>query len=186
MAREGACGGTSATAPARVAARAAAGGAAIALMLALGGCGGSGAPKLKEPCEVKALAAAASALAVKPAAVKMTVSTGSNGSPQCRYAAGGRAIVANIDVTPQAYFIVERTAIEASQQFAPIPQATLPVEVDHVGLEAFWFPAFKQFETTDGVRVIQVTVDWSVSQARERAVGTAVGRTYLGKLHPPP
>ena len=174
----GARGGTSAVAPALI---------ALALGLALGGCGGSGAPKLKEPCEAKALAAAASALAVKPTAVKTTVSTGSNGSPQCSYAAGGRAIVANIDLTPQAYFIVERTAIEASQQFAPIPQATLPVEVDHVGLEAFWFPAFKQFETTDGVRVIQVTVNWSgVSQARERAVGTAVGRTYLGKLHPPP
>ena len=175
MVGAGARGGTSVAAP-----------ALIALTVALSGCGSS-ARAFTAPCQARGLAAAATALAAKSAAVKMTVSTGSNGSPQCTYAAAGRAIVANIDATSQAYFIVERTAIEASQQFAPIPQATLPVEVDHVGLEAFWFPAFKRFETTDGVSVIQVTVDWpGVSQAREKAVGTAVGRTYLGKLHPPP
>jgi hypothetical protein len=158
--------------------------APVVLALALAACGSS-APALKAPCQANARAAVARTLGVKTVSAKE--STGSNGSPQCTYAAGGRSVVANINVTPQAYFIVERTAVEASQQFAPIPAAKLPVQVDHVGLEAFWYPAFDQFETTDGVRVIQVTVTVpGASRARLIAIGKAAATPYLGKLHPPP
>ncbi len=173
MRATGACGGLSAAAP-------------VACALILAGCGSS-APKLKVPCQTRARAIAAQALGVKVDAVSATASTGSNGSPQCTYLAGRRSIVANLNVTPQAYFIVERTAVEASQQFAPIPASKLPVQVPHVGLEAYWYPAFSQFETTDGDRVIQVTVSIpGARQARLIAVGTAIARPYLGKLHPPP
>lgn len=184
MRRAGARGGGFGAPPAlRASARLVAAGS---VAVALAACGSSGRT-LKAPCQARALAAAATALGSQPGAVSARTSTGSNGSPQCTYAVAGRSVVANVDVTPQAYFIVERTAIEASQQFAPIPQAALPVSIDHVGLEAFWFPAFRQFETTDGVRVIQVTVAVpGAGRARMIAIGQAVARTYLGTLHPPP
>ncbi len=145
------------------------------------------APALRTPCQVTARAVVAHLFKVPAGRVSVAASTGNNGSPQCTYASGRRSVVANIDVTPQAYFIVERTAVEASQQFAPIPASKLPVQVPHIGLDAYWYPAFSQFETTDGVRVIQITVTIPrARQAREIAVGAAVSRPYLGKLHPPP
>jgi hypothetical protein len=160
--------------------------APVLCAVAVGACGSSGAA-LKAPCQTGARAVVARELGVAPAKVSAVESTGSNGSPQCTYAAWRRSVLANINVTPQAYFIVERTAVEASQQFAPIPASKLPVQVPHIGLDAYWYPAFSQFETTDGVRVIQITVTIPrARQAREIAVGAAVSRPYLGKLHPPP
>jgi hypothetical protein len=149
--------------------------APVVIALALAACG-SNKPALKPPCQTNARAAAAAALGVP--SVSANASTGSNGSPQCTYAAGRRSVVANINVTPQAYFIVERTAVEASQQFAPIPASKLPVQVPHIGLDAYWYPAFSQFETTDGVP--------GATRARLIAIGKAAARPYLGKLHPPP
>ena len=115
------------------------------------------------------------------------MSIGNNGSPQCTYALGRRSIVVNVDTGPQPYFILERTAVEAAQQFATVRTTPLPVHVGGIGLDAFWFPAASQFLTTDGVRLVAVTVTVpGARQARLSALGKAVARPYLGKLVQPP
>ncbi|MEA2145454.1 MAG: hypothetical protein QOG59_1041, partial [Solirubrobacteraceae bacterium] len=56
-----------------------------------------------------------------------------------------------------------------------------------IGLDAFWFPAVSQFMTTDGVRLVAVTVTVpGARQARLSALGKAVARPYVGKLVQPP
>jgi hypothetical protein len=167
-------------------------GAAALCAVALCACGGSSAPTpkaptLKAPCQTRARAIVAQLLGVGATAVSAAVSTGNNGSPQCTYAAGRRSLLVNVDTTPQPYFILERTAVEAAQQFATVRTTPLPAHVGGIGLDAYWFPALNQFMTTDGVRLIAVTVSVpGATQARRIAAGKAVARPYLGRLVQPP
>jgi hypothetical protein len=161
-------------------------------------CGGSGSgpgaspparPRaaLKAPCQARARAVVAHVFGVGATAVSVRMSIGNNGSPQCTYGAGRRSIVVNVDTGPQPYFILERTAVEAAQQFATVRTTPLPVHVGGIGLDAFWFPVARQFLTTDGVRLVAVTVSVpGARQARLSALGKAVARPYLGKLVQPP
>jgi hypothetical protein len=162
-------------------------------------CGGSGsgsrastavrraAAGLKSPCQARARAVVAHAFGLGETAVSARMSIGNNASPQCTYAQGRRSIVVNVDTGPQPYFILERTAVEAAQQFATVRTTPLPVHVGGIGLDAFWFPAASQFMTTDGVRLVAVTVTVpGARQARLSALGKAVARPYLGKLVQPP
>ena len=59
-----------------------------------------------------------------------------------------------------------------------------PVSVSGLGLDADWFPAQKQLMSTDGKRLITVTVDWhGVPAARKRAVARAALTPYLQPKH---
>jgi hypothetical protein len=91
-------------------------------------------------------------------------------------------VVAIVDSSPQPYFRLERTVVEATQQFssAPLP---MPVHIGGLGLDADWFPQPRQIETTDGRRLITVGVVWHGVPTRRRiALAKVIARTYLGPL----
>ena len=94
-------------------------------------------------------------------------------------------MVANVDTAPQAYQRLERTIVEAGQQFGVSRGFTPPVHVAGLGLDASWFPDQTKLMTTDGGRLVSVVISWrGVSQARRQALAKAVARPYLGKLQP--
>ncbi len=157
----------------------------VALVLA--GCGGHSKPvrhAAAGPCSATARAAVSTALGVPGAGVTAKASIGNNAYPQCVFRAvlpdGGRvSATANVDTGPQPYFVLERTEVEASQVFTANRLYPAPTPVK-LGLEAWWFPANVQLMTTDGVRLITLTVDWhGVKQSQRRAFAIAVARTYL-------
>jgi hypothetical protein len=155
----------------------------------LTGCGSSSRRVAKRGppavCAPAARTATASSLSVAPGTIAASTSTGNNGSPQCTFkaqtAAGARVrLVANVNSGPQPYFILERTAIEASQQFGTGGFSNAAVPVSGLGIDAYWFAGTTQLMSTDGVRLITVTVSWhGVTQRQRRALATAVSRTYL-------
>jgi hypothetical protein len=131
-----------------------------------------------------------SAVSVPVAGVTAAAGEGSNAQPECRFSARLTSsqrvkVVANVDSAPQAYFRLERTIVEAGQQFGAVRTFAAPVHVPHLGLDASWFPDQDQLMTTDGHRLITVTVSWRAVKARRRiSLAAAVARRYLGKLDP--
>lgn len=56
--------------------------------------------------------------------------------------------------------------------------------VPGMGLDADWFPDRTELMTTDGARLISVTVSWpGAKESRARALAEALARTYLGPAH---
>lgn len=137
-------------------------------------------------CLPSAVDAVARYISVSPGSIALAKQTGNNAMPQCslraRPAHGHRIhLIANIYDGPQPYFVLERTAVEATQQFTSKRMIAAPVSVTGLGLDADWFPAQKQLMSTDGKRLITVTVDWrGVPVARQRAVARAALAPYLG------
>jgi hypothetical protein len=126
-------------------------------------------------------------LGVGEAGVAARVTTSSQATPECDLRVmlhGGRAVrlATTLDSSPQPYTRLERTVVEASQQFSAAPLA-MPQNVTHLGLDADWFPGESQLMTTDGHRLITVTVQWrAASERRRRALGEATARAFLGRL----
>ena len=160
----------------------------------LAGCGGgktTSQPPAAKPHEAKApdvcrpaaQAVIASRLGHAQAAVTGKQGTGNNGMPQCTFRAAGKvAITANVDTAPQAYFRLERTVVEETQQFATKREVAPAQHVGGLGLDADWFPPVKQLMTTDGKQFLTITVRWPKSSvARQRALAASVARTYLAK-----
>jgi len=106
---------------------------------------------------------------------------------QCTYGArvgdGRRVVVTvNVDTGAQAYFRLERTVVEASQVFSTVRLIAAPQQVPGIGLDADWFPAERQLMTTDGRRLLTVSVGWGgATESRRRALVEAVVRPYLGR-----
>lgn len=165
---------------------------AAAGVAACGGSGGGNGPvriSARAPCQVKVIEAVARFLAVSPAKVGDAPSKGSNGMPQCSMTArpaGGHTVkvIANVELTPSAYFIVERTIVEASQIFSSQRLSPAPVSIPGLGLEASWFPAEQWLIATDGHRVLTTSVDWTgARQSRKIALAERVTRPYLHTPH---
>lgn len=172
--------------------------APIGVVLLLGGCGhsapaghsaakrGSTAPDI---CPGGSLDVMARFLSVQTNAIATAISTGNDAAPQCSFTTrlrGGRRVVviANVDVAPSPYFVLERTIVEASQVFGSTRVSPAPVSVTGLGLDAAWFPAEAHLMTTDGTRLITTSVDWpGASQKREIALARAVSRPYLKTPH---
>jgi hypothetical protein len=142
------------------------------------------------PCRPSVLDVTARFLHVSPAGVTTAVGTGNDGNPQCTYTTrvrGGRRVSLNADVYsgPQAYFVLERTIEEAAQPFGPTRLSPAPQAVNGVGLVASWFPNRDQLMSTDGLKIITITVAWpGASVGREIAVASAISRPYLKVLTP--
>jgi hypothetical protein len=172
----------------------------VGCVLLVAGCGGSSTPA-KRPaaerhraapptlCEPKVLDALARFLSVPTAKITTRQSVGNDAEPQCTFvthvAGGGRvSVVANVGVEVGAYFILERTEVEASQMFAPTRLSPAPQAVPRLGLEADWFPAETHLMATDGTRLVTTTVNWrGASQTRKTALATVVTRPYLKTPH---
>jgi hypothetical protein len=164
---------------------------------ALVGCGSSGSstsqttarvaakPAAPPLCLPKAEVALSRFVGVHASEITNSPGKGDNAEPQCtlkvRLTDGRRmSVVANLDSSPQPYFRLERTAVEATQQFSVTRNVAAPQTIKGLGKDADWYPAEQQLQTTDGVRLITVTVTWhGVSQGRRRALAVAVARPYL-------
>jgi hypothetical protein len=161
--------------------------ASSALVLAtflLGGCGQS---TVGYPCLPRARAVVARVFGVAAARVSMAVSTGGNAMRQCTFTAAPRGargvrVTVNVDTGAQAYFRLERTVVEASQVFSTVRLIAAPQQVPGIGLDADWFPAEQQLMTTDGRRLLTVSVGWGgASESRRRALAEVVVGPYLGR-----
>jgi hypothetical protein len=163
---------------------------ACAVALAFAGCGSSArstthaaAKPRSTVCLPAARVVVARSLSVSAGALSAARGTSSEAVPQCVFRAPRAKVVAIVDSGAQAYFRLERAVVEASQQFSAVRLEPAPVHVGGLGLDADWFPKEKQLETTDGVRLITVTVNWNgVPKARQIALAKATARTYLGPL----
>jgi hypothetical protein len=124
---------------------------------------------------------------VNPGGVVGVATTSNSDVPECDYTVSARhlKLAVTLDSEPQAYFRLERTAVEASQQFGTVRVEPAPEAIVGLGLDAWWFPGERKVMTTDGVRLITVSVRWpEVGKDRERALGKSVARVFLGPLHP--
>jgi hypothetical protein len=136
-------------------------------------------------CRPDARTAIAGFLAVAPGSIAVAASTGNNAMPQCSYTVrvpGHRRVqaIANVNTGPQPYFVLERTAIEAAQEFTATRLVAAPEAVTKLGIEADWFPAETQLMATDGLRLITVSISWPhTPQSRQRALAKALTRIYL-------
>jgi hypothetical protein len=155
------------------------------LAAVLGGCGQA---KRASVCLPGARAAMARFLAVSPRTIAGRASVASNGMPQCGLTvqtngASRVSVVANVDSAPQAFFRLERTAVEAAQNFTSPRVVAPPQRITGLGLDADWFPSGQQLMTSDGDRLITVTVGWrGASASRKRELAEVVARPYLGPL----
>jgi hypothetical protein len=169
----------------------------LPVALALGGCGGSARtakPHAHRAAQAPVCAPAASAavarfLGVGEAGVSARVTTSSQATPECDLRVmehGGRVVrvATALDSSPQPYFRLERTVVEASQQFSSV-KLPFPQHIAHLGLDAAWFPGPGQVMTTDGHRLVTVTVKWPDAPARRRrALAEATAKRFLGPLDP--
>jgi hypothetical protein len=139
-------------------------------------------------CVASARPALASHLELPASAVSQAVSRGNNDMPQCLLTArrpAGRPVqvTVNLDNGPQPFFRLERTAVEASQQFGTERLYAAPQLIMGLGLDADWFPDGNFTETTDGTKLITVTVAWpGSSQAQRRALSVAIAHRFVGRL----
>jgi len=130
----------------------------------------------------------ARSLAVRASTIAAAASSGGNAMPQCSFTTsiphGTRIVVTmNVDTAPQPYFRLERTIVESAQIF-PSRLSPAPIAVTGLGLDAAWFPAETHLMSTDGTRLVTVTIDWPrASQNREIALARAVTRQYLKTPH---
>lgn len=89
-------------------------------------------------------------------------------------------VTANVDTSPSPYYRLERTAIETTQVIGPSRELPAPSPVPGLGLEAYWFPTQIQLMSTDGVRLVTVSVNWpGAKEGRELTLAVAVSKTYL-------
>ncbi len=176
-------------------------GAAVAIVglltgLALVGCGASSRssatsakaaarPKRPPVCEPAAGIEIARYAGIGASALKARATTGSNSEPECHFRGPRVSVVVNIDSSPQPYQRLGRTIDEDSQSFGTTRNFTPPVIVPKLGLEAAWIPDQSMLLTTDGRKLLTVTVAWrGQKRARQVALATTVARRYLGKPIP--
>jgi hypothetical protein len=160
----------------------------LAIPFALSGCGSS--RKSASICRAGAQQLVAHTLGLSPNRVAAAASKGNNGMPQCSFRApptgGGRLeVTVNVDTSPQPYMVLARTIEERSQGFTPTTVLSAPVAVMGLGLEASWFPDESALMSTDGVRLVTVTLRGSrAKQAAKIRFATRISRLYLGRSKP--
>jgi hypothetical protein len=118
-------------------------------------------------------------------AVSTRVTAASLGQATCVYEAPRLRVDVLVDANPQAETRFERAVVERGQNAVwGHNQAKLPVQIHGIGVGADWFPADRQLLTTDGRRLIVVSLirpahatphDLRVGKAAAR--GTLAGKT---------
>lgn len=103
--------------------------------------------------------------------------------PQCSFSthAKGHLVeaTANVDTSPQPYRRLADGEVETGQAFMTQPKF-IPKPVSGVGLDAYWLPDKMQLKSTDGLRLVTVSVKWpSAGQNRELALAVTLARSYL-------
>jgi hypothetical protein len=165
-------------------------------VVALAGCGGSGAKRSTDShhasappvCNPRAAEAMAHLLKVAPKTIATSKSIGNNASPQCTFTARMSAhqqvrVIANANSSPQPYQVLRRTIEGASQVFTPERLSPAPTDVPGLGIAASWFPNYQWLQATDGLRLITASVAWKRSTQKQKiALAQAMTRPYLKTL----
>lgn len=174
--------------------------AAITLALGAAACGASSPPahpaaaRLLAPCARQAVATLARAGALPADAIIASAFTAPGGEASCRFSSrrtSGRSlnVIAELDSAPQAYYRLEREAVEYGQNVIWHSEgaAAYPRDIPHLGLDADWFAAADQLLTTDGVRLITVSVNAAPANAPAgpERMAARLARVYLGPLVKP-
>jgi hypothetical protein len=158
------------------------------LPVALWGCGG--ATKSSSICKTGAQQFVAHTLGLTTNRVTTVASKGNNLMPQCSFrarSAEGRRldVTVNVDTSPQPYMVLARTIEERSQGFTPTSVLAAPVAVMGLGLEASWFPDESALMSTDGVRLVTVTLRGSRAKRTAKIrFATNISRLYLRASKP--
>ena len=165
------------------------------VILGLAGCGGAShsarepvpvAAKKPPLCLPAAVAAVARAAGADAASVSARTSTGNNAEPQCVFRVVDKrvTVTVNLDSSPQPYARLERAIVELGQQFGVQRNFSPPESETHLGLDAAWVPDTSQMLTTDGVRLITVTVAWPHTRTTpRRSLARREAQLYLLPLH---
>jgi len=118
-------------------------------------------------------------------AVMQRMAESSQATPECVFRSGAVKVTVEVDSFAQPYFRLERTAIEAGQQFGTVRLEAAPQAVSGIGIEAFWFPTEQKLSVTEGRRLITLFVVSPGFRARRRETSAiAVARRYLGPPDP--
>jgi hypothetical protein len=116
------------------------------------------------------------------------VTTDNSNAPECFVSVPVRRLRMWVSVNsePQPYAVLERAAEEEAQMFTTTRTTPAPQHIDHLGLDAYWFPEEEHLLTTDAVRLITSTiVSWPrVPKRQWKAVAAAIARPYLGRSNP--
>jgi hypothetical protein len=147
---------------------------------------------LTPACSARAGDVLARAAAVPADEVVTSGLVAPGGGAGCRYTMvrhPGRAlhVIVGLDSAPQAYYRLEREVVEYGQNVIWDHQGegAYPRHIPNLGLDADWFRNERQLVTTDGVRLITITVSGPAQgDARER-IAEDLARVYLGRLIAP-
>jgi hypothetical protein len=139
-------------------------------------------------CSPAALAAVRTAVRAPGSAIHTRVTTDNSSQPECFFSVPARRLKMWVSVNsePQPYAVLERAAEEEAQMFTATRTTPVPQHIDHLGLDAYWFPEENHLLTTDAVHLITSTiVSWPrVPKRRWKALAAAAARPYLGRSNP--
>jgi hypothetical protein len=154
----------------------------------------TGSAAIRNVCMLRARAAVAGDLGVRPDAVKTSLAVGGNGEPQCVYVARPAVghgpltkatVSVNVDNGAQATWRLMRTVVEASQIFGvPPPGWKPPIGEERLGPYASWFPELNALMATNGVDLLDATVIWRhANRAQRIALARAAITPYQRDHH---
>ena len=138
-------------------------------------------------CDARGTTVLARAAGIGVASLTRSPFTEADGAASCRFTArrplaGRLDVVVELDSQPQAYYRLERGTVEYAQNviWDHEGERAYPLDIPHLGLDADWFPAESELETTDGVRLITIVVAAfpAGERARER-MATGLAKVYL-------
>lgn len=160
---------------------------ALAIPVVLWGCGSHRESAQARLCLPRTRQHVARTLNLSTRRIAIAPSIGNNAMPQCSFTArlpGGRRfdMTVNVDTSPQPYMVLARTIEERSQGFSPTSAVPAPVAVMGLGLEASWLPDEHALMSTDGLRLVTVSLTWpGTRQAQKIQFATRISRFYLGR-----
>ena len=147
-------------------------------------------PGLATPATNVCVAKAARVIAAythRPVAkVKMTRGHDNSGASDCHFRSGALVAIASVSGAPDAYAVLERKAEEEAQIFGAQRLVPAPQYIQHLGIDAYWYPRERFVQTTDAVNLITAgVIHWpTASRHRWEHMSEALAKRYLGKLRP--
>ena len=172
------------------------GGAAATVALVLGllaGCGaahsksGSGALSayVRVACSPRTVAVLARDSSQPRASIRAAAFIAPSGSEGCRYRAPGARgpdVTVELDAAAQAYYRLDREVVEYSQNVIWAHQSpkVYPQYIPRLGIEADWLPSPQELVSTDGLRVVSVSMSrWIARAGAAELAAEDVARLYL-------
>ena len=142
--------------------------------------------RLAPACSRRARISLARDTGLRPGLIDASPFTAASGASGCRLQAPGVTVIVQLDSAPQAYTRLERQIVEYGQNVLHSGRQEYPRSIKHLGLDAHWLAAENRILTTDGVRLVNVKVRWTSTDAdARRALAIRLARVDLGPPHDP-